>query len=179
MSDTGPATRYPIGLDIADEHLRERVSARLATWQGLRLAEDVEEAAVIIADVPDAEEAGALCVAARGTSFHFPSSPLELALSAAHLLAAGCRIASPQAENAGSGPGGGGPRGRGGVRLSAREHEVLELLVDGASNKTIARNLAISVHTAKFHVTAVLTKLDARNRSDAVAIALREGHVRL
>ena len=39
------------------------------------------------------------------------------------------------------------------------------------------RNLGISVHTAKFHVAAVLEKLGARNRADAVAIVLRDGLV--
>ena len=65
------------------------------------------------------------------------------------------------------------------IRLSSREQEVASLLVEGASNKVIARELDISVHTAKFHVTAVLDKLGARNRADAVAIALREGVVTL
>jgi DNA-binding CsgD family transcriptional regulator len=63
------------------------------------------------------------------------------------------------------------------ARLSARERQVASLLVEGASNKQIARNLAISVHTAKFHVAAVLEKLGARNRADAVALILREGTV--
>ena len=63
-------------------------------------------------------------------------------------------------------------------RISApRERQVAELLVDGASNKVVARALDISVHTAKFHVTAILEKLGARNRADAVAIILREGLV--
>jgi DNA-binding CsgD family transcriptional regulator len=61
--------------------------------------------------------------------------------------------------------------------LTPRETETLALLVDGASNKVIARRLDISVHTAKFHVAAVLAKLHARNRADAVAIALRQGLV--
>jgi DNA-binding CsgD family transcriptional regulator len=63
--------------------------------------------------------------------------------------------------------------------LTARERQVASLLVEGASNKLIARRLDISVHTAKFHVAAVLEKLGARNRSDAVAIALRDGLVAL
>ena len=63
--------------------------------------------------------------------------------------------------------------------LTARERQVAGLLVEGASNKLIARRLEISVHTAKFHVAAVLEKLHARNRSDAVAIALRDGLVAL
>jgi DNA-binding CsgD family transcriptional regulator len=59
--------------------------------------------------------------------------------------------------------------------LTPRESEVLALLANGASNKHIARALDISVHTAKFHVAALLAKLAARNRTDAIAIAMREG----
>jgi len=59
--------------------------------------------------------------------------------------------------------------------LTQREMQVLGLLADGASNKVIARKLDISVHTAKFHVAQVSTKLRARNRTDAISIALREG----
>ena len=48
-------------------------------------------------------------------------------------------------------------------------------MVEGAPNKAIARALGISVRTAKFHVAAILAKLGAHNRAEAVAIALREG----
>jgi DNA-binding NarL/FixJ family response regulator len=61
--------------------------------------------------------------------------------------------------------------------LSAREHEVLMLLAEGAPNKVIARRLGISVHTAKFHIASILAKLGAANRTDAIAIAMREGLV--
>ena len=54
---------------------------------------------------------------------------------------------------------------------------MLNLLADGAQNKMIARALNISVHTAKFHVASLLTKLGAVNRTDAIAIAMREGLV--
>jgi DNA-binding NarL/FixJ family response regulator len=60
-------------------------------------------------------------------------------------------------------------------RLTARELEVLKLLAEGASNKMIARALAVSVHTAKFHVASILEKLDATGRTDAVAHAIRLG----
>jgi DNA-binding CsgD family transcriptional regulator len=59
--------------------------------------------------------------------------------------------------------------------FSARESEVLALLAEGAPNKVIARRLNISVHTAKFHVAAIMQKLGAANRTDAIAIAMREG----
>ncbi len=61
--------------------------------------------------------------------------------------------------------------------LSPREAEVLALLAEGAPNKVIARRLDISVHTAKFHVAAILIKLGAVNRTDAIAIAMRQGLV--
>ena len=61
------------------------------------------------------------------------------------------------------------------IGLTARELEVLSLLGEGASNKEIARRLAISVHTAKFHVASILDKLDATGRTDAVAHAARLG----
>jgi len=63
------------------------------------------------------------------------------------------------------------------VSLTQREREVIALLAEGASNKLIARRLDISVHTAKFHVAAILEKLGAVNRTDAIAIAMREGLV--
>lgn len=65
------------------------------------------------------------------------------------------------------------------INLTPREAEVLGLLVHGASNKMIARELGISLHTAKFHVASVLAKLGARNRSDAVVLGLRRGLILL
>jgi DNA-binding CsgD family transcriptional regulator len=65
------------------------------------------------------------------------------------------------------------------VELTPRELDVLALLAEGASNKTIARQLGISVHTAKFHVSSILDKLDATGRTDAVAHAARRGVIHL
>jgi DNA-binding CsgD family transcriptional regulator len=67
----------------------------------------------------------------------------------------------------------------GDVELTPRELDVLTLLAEGASNKTIARQLGISVHTAKFHVGSILDKLDATGRTDAVAHAARRGVINL
>jgi DNA-binding CsgD family transcriptional regulator len=63
--------------------------------------------------------------------------------------------------------------------LTPRERDVLALMAEGASNKQIARQLGISVHTAKFHVASVLEKLDATGRTDAVAHAARMGVIHL
>jgi DNA-binding CsgD family transcriptional regulator len=65
------------------------------------------------------------------------------------------------------------------VPLTPRELEVLTLLAEGMSNKAIARRLGISVHTAKFHVAALIDKLDAVGRTDAVAQAARRGVIQL
>jgi len=65
------------------------------------------------------------------------------------------------------------------VPLTPRELEVLTLLAEGASNKTIARQLGISVHTVKFHVGSLLDKLDAAGRTDAIAHAARLGFINL
>jgi DNA-binding CsgD family transcriptional regulator len=65
------------------------------------------------------------------------------------------------------------------VPLTPRETEVLRHLAEGASNKTIARRLGISVHTVKFHVASLLDKLDATGRTDAVAHAARLGVIQL
>jgi DNA-binding NarL/FixJ family response regulator len=63
--------------------------------------------------------------------------------------------------------------------LTKRELEVLAAMADGASNKAIARRLGISFHTVKFHVAAVLAKLDADTRTEAVAKAAHLGLVML
>ncbi|MCZ4101610.1 response regulator transcription factor [Streptomyces sp. So13.3] len=64
-----------------------------------------------------------------------------------------------------------------GLFLTPREQEALALLVDGYSNKQIARRLNISEHGAKRHVANVLAKLNCSNRTLAVAMALRDGLV--
>ena len=66
-----------------------------------------------------------------------------------------------------------------GFELTPRELDVLALLAEGASNKMIAKQLGISVHTAKFHVSSLLDKLDATGRTDAVAHAARRGVINL
>jgi len=61
--------------------------------------------------------------------------------------------------------------------MTAREHEVLELLAEGWSNKAMAARLGISDQTVKFHVAAICSKLAAANRTDAVSRAIRRGLV--
>jgi DNA-binding NarL/FixJ family response regulator len=63
--------------------------------------------------------------------------------------------------------------------LSPREIEVLRLLAEGLSNKTIAWKLAISEHTVKFHVNSILTKMGGGSRTEAVMLGLRRGLIPL
>jgi DNA-binding NarL/FixJ family response regulator len=63
--------------------------------------------------------------------------------------------------------------------LTAREMDVMEQLALGKTNKEIASELVISERTVKFHVSSILKKLRAGNRTEAVAIAARFGLVTL
>ena len=59
--------------------------------------------------------------------------------------------------------------------LTPREVEVLALIGQGMSNKAIARRLAISAHTVKYHLEAIFAKLGVRSRAEAVTRGLRLG----
>ena len=59
--------------------------------------------------------------------------------------------------------------------LTPRETEILALLAEGQSNKTIARNLGISDGTVKLHVKAILRKLEVHSRVEAAVMAVEHG----
>jgi DNA-binding NarL/FixJ family response regulator len=60
-------------------------------------------------------------------------------------------------------------------RLTPRETTLLGLVASGMSNKAIAREMSISENTVKYYMKSILQKLGARNRTEAAAVALREG----
>jgi DNA-binding NarL/FixJ family response regulator len=66
-----------------------------------------------------------------------------------------------------------------GAQLSARELEVLRLLVSGRRNREVANALDITEGTVKLHVSSILAKLGAEDRTEAVTIALQRGIVQL
>lgn len=142
-----------LGLDVGD--VRERVG---------------EVAAVFLASGIDAERDASLRRAATGWLRREASAEeLEAAVRA---VVAGLDVVGPGLR--------GGLTTRGNEAdapspLTEREREVLELVASGLPNKGIARALGISEHTVKFHVGAVLSKLEAQSRTEAVSIAARRG----
>jgi len=70
------------------------------------------------------------------------------------------------------------PRG-GAAALTPREIEILEMMAEGMSNRTIAGRLGISSQTVKFHVASILAKLGAASRTEAVTFGVRRGLIAL
>lgn len=63
--------------------------------------------------------------------------------------------------------------------LTPREIEVLGMLAEGFGNKGIAKQLNISEHTVKFHISSIFTKLNASSRTEAVTLGARLGLILL
>ncbi len=63
--------------------------------------------------------------------------------------------------------------------LTAREIQVLGMMVEGWGNKEISTRLVISEHTVKFHVASIMGKLNATSRTEAVTLGIRHGLVML
>ncbi len=155
-----------------------RTSAEVVLWdlgptaggQGFRF--DTMDAPVIALAPSDAKalpllSAGAAAVLRRDVSGDALRSAIDsvtqgLRVIDPELLDTPSRNASPTAA-------------RGTAALTPREHDVLELLAVGLSNKQIAARLGISSHTAKFHIGAILSKMDAATRTEAVVRAVQCG----
>ncbi len=174
-----PGPALGLAIELEDVALEQAVLGLLPSWPDLREAPRSEGAAIVTDTEPDEPPAIpvlliGLGAGSGGDSSVLPTRDPGLILSAAALVAAGYRVVPARMpleegeELAAAIP-----------HLSLRERQVAALLVEGASNKVIARRLGISVHTAKFHVNAVIAKLGAHNRSDAVTLALRNGVVAL
>lgn len=67
-----------------------------------------------------------------------------------------------------------GRRNTPGVELTAREKEVLMMMIEGLSNPEIAKKLIVSRSTIKFHVSSILSKLNVSSRTEAVAMAIQK-----
>jgi DNA-binding NarL/FixJ family response regulator len=132
--------------------------------------EALDVPAVLLSGTADFEPGGRdYAGAARGWLARDASAE-ELA-AAVRAVAAGLDVVGPGVAPA---PGR-GELAPGESPLTEREREVLQLVAAGLPNKGIARELGISEHTVKFHVGALLSKLQAQSRTEAVSIAARRG----
>jgi two-component system, NarL family, response regulator LiaR len=120
------------------------------------------------AEVKRAIEAGASGYLLKNAS----SQELVTVIQAAHR---GQRVLAPEVTDALAAQQKAAP----GSDLTQRERELLALMARGHSNQEISTQLAIAMPTVKFHVTNILAKLHADNRTEAVLIALRHKLVAL
>lgn len=136
--------------------------------QGSALRQTIELARLVTADglgfgaLPRNAGAEEIAAAVMAVASGLTALDHSLALAALSGLARG-RLDGAEPVNDASEP------------LTAREREVLQLLAQGIPNKQIAQRLAISEHTVKFHVSAIMTKLGASSRTEAVTTAARRG----
>jgi DNA-binding NarL/FixJ family response regulator len=195
--DPTPARRVKVSIAVSDPLLARWIGSLVSGDHGLEVViglDDGREQDVTVADHVDGLPAPLIIIddeahepdelGADVRAVLQPSVDGELLRAAIRVVAAGFTIADAREPHGFSGraPQHDEPKAvteDGDITLSARESEVMALLAHGASNKLIARELGISVHTAKFHVASVLAKLGARNRSDAVAIGMRRGLILL
>jgi DNA-binding NarL/FixJ family response regulator len=119
----------------------------------------------------EAWRAGARGVISRGAQ-------REMIIGAVAAVASGLAVFEPSLVPAPSG-GVDEPIPLDGIALTPRELEVIRLLAEGLPNKLIADRLGISDHTVKFHVNAILSKLGAHSRTEAVTRAARGGLITL
>lgn len=113
----------------------------------------------LLKDAPEAQLLAAIRVVADGGSLFAPAVTRRLIGRFAELAEPSARPAALDT-------------------LTAREVEVLRLLARGRSNAEIAAELVLSEHTVKTHVARVLSKLDLRDRIQAVILAYESGLVR-
>jgi DNA-binding CsgD family transcriptional regulator len=116
------------------------------------------------------DEAAAVWRAARDTASRLRAEPLGAALDD---LARRARLDAGNGSRGGRGGGSGGPSPL--AALTEREREVLSLIARGKSNREIGTELFITPKTASVHVSNILGKLGAASRTEAAAIAYREG----
>jgi DNA-binding NarL/FixJ family response regulator len=191
----GPAVAVELAID--DPELTERIRTMMQAHADLRIAGPDEETAphvritddaagtaddialIVITDhtgAMEALEAGATAVLSRRTDGEGLHAAIRAAARGFTILAGEYRDLLVEGTEAADGLDR-DEEDLAHIDLTPREQQVLRLLAQGASNKTIARSLEITPHTAKFHVASIIAKLGAAGRTDAVAKAMRLGLV--
>lgn len=151
----------------------------------IRSEPELSGTAVLILTTFENDENVAAALRAGANGFIGKTAQPEKIAEAVRVVHAGDAVLSPMATTAlvarylggVSQPGANGPRLSLHEPLTPRESEVLHLVAQGLSNQDIARQLVISVHTAKTHVNRIMVKLDARTRTDIVVWAYETGFI--
>jgi DNA-binding NarL/FixJ family response regulator len=145
-------------------------------------AERAVASRVLILTTFDLDEYVFEALRAGASGFALKSRPLEELLSAIRTVAAGEALLAPSVTRrliAHFAETDQAPRRtpRGLAELTDREREVLSLVAEGLSNAELARTLHVSIPTVKTHVSRILTKLGARDRTQLVVLAYESGLV--
>jgi DNA-binding NarL/FixJ family response regulator len=167
--------------DVVVMDVRMPVMDGIEATRQITSFETAKPARVLILTTFDLDEYVFEALRAGASGFALKSRPLEELLSAIRVIAAGEALLAPSvtrrliARFADRVAPARAPREL--DSLTEREREVLALVARGLSNAELAEALHVSVPTAKTHVSRVLTKLGARDRTQLVVIAYESGVV--
>ena len=157
------------------------MDVRMPVMDGIEATRQITSARrsrVLILTTFDLDEYVFEALRAGASGFALKSRPLEELLSAIRTVAAGEALLAPSVTRRLIAHFAGQARTRapqGLAELTEREREVLALVAQGLSNAEIAQTLHVSLPTAKTHVSRILTKLGARDRTQLVVLAYESG----
>jgi DNA-binding NarL/FixJ family response regulator len=168
--------------DVVVMDVRMPVMDGIEATRQITAAHEAGAPRVLILTTFDLDEYVFEALRAGASGFALKSRPLEELLSAIRTVAAGEALLAPSVTRrliAHFTEGDRAPRRtpRGLAELTEREREVLSLVARGLSNTEIAETLHVSIPTVKTHVSRILTKLGARDRTQLVVLAYESGLV--
>jgi DNA-binding NarL/FixJ family response regulator len=171
-----------LGPDVVVMDVRMPVMDGIEATRRITASRGTGPPRVLILTTFDLDEYVFEALRAGASGFALKSRPLEELLSAIRTVAAGEALLAPSVTRrliAYFTEGGQGPKRtpHGLGELTEREREVLSLVARGLSNAELAETLHVSLPTAKTHVSRILTKLGARDRTQLVVIAYESGLV--